>query len=72
MLFEWSLLGGFDAADIALQSCEHSNVWTDGSLVLDNVFGASSSGAGFYAIFLARLGEITSGSTLVMIILLQG
>ena len=63
---------GFDAGGAALRLPDNPNVWTDGSLVLDNVSGASSSGAGFYAIFLARLGEITSGSTLVMIILLQG
>ena len=49
LLFEWSLLGGFDAADIVLQSCEHPNVWTDGSLVLDEVSGVSSSGSGFFS-----------------------
>ena len=30
---------------------EHPDVWTDGSLVLDDVSGASSSGSGFYAHF---------------------
>ena len=40
---------GFDADDIALQSCEHPNVWTDGSLVLDEVSGVSSSGSGFFS-----------------------
>ena len=28
---------------------DHSNVWSDGSLVLDQVTGVSSSGAGFFA-----------------------
>ena len=28
---------------------DYSNVWTDGSLVLDKVAGISSSGAGFFA-----------------------
>ena len=39
----------FDAADIALQICEHPYVWTDGSLVLDQVSGVSSSGSWFYS-----------------------
>ena len=28
---------------------DHPNVWTDGSLVLDQVTGVSSSGAEFFA-----------------------
>ena len=37
LVFDWGLPDGFDAADIALQICEHPNVWTDASLVLDEV-----------------------------------
>ena len=49
MLFEWSLPDGFDADDVALRLPDNSHVWTDGSLVLDKVSGASSSGSGFDA-----------------------
>ena len=49
MLFEWSLLDEFDAGAVALRVPDDPNVWTDGSLVLGKVSGASSSGSGFYA-----------------------
>ena len=52
--------------DAALRLLDNPNVWTDGRLVLVKVSGASSSGAGFYAIFRARVGVITSGATLMM------
>ena len=35
--------------DAASSMLDHPNVWTDGSLVLDQVTGVSSSGAGFFA-----------------------
>ena len=37
----------FDAVEAASLLPDYPNVWTDGSLVLDEVTGASSSGAGF-------------------------
>ena len=40
---------GFDAVGAASQMPGDPNVWTDGSLVLDQVTGVSSSGAGFFA-----------------------
>ena len=46
---EWSPPEGFDGARAASFLPEHSNVWTDGSLVLDLITGVSSSGAGFFA-----------------------
>ena len=49
LLFDWSLPDEFDAADASLRLLDKSNVWTDGSLVLDEVSGDSSSGSGFYA-----------------------
>ena len=39
LLFERSLPDDFDAADIALQVCEHPDVCTDCGLVLDEVSG---------------------------------
>ena len=44
----WSPPDGYDQVAVCLVP-EHSNVWTDGSLVLDKVGGISSSGAGFFA-----------------------
>ena len=49
LVFDCGLPDGFDAADIALQICERPNVWTDGSLVLDEVSGVYSSGSGFFS-----------------------
>ena len=49
LLFDWSLPGDFDAADAALRLIDNPYVWTDGSLVLDEVSGVSSSGSGFYS-----------------------
>ena len=39
---------GFDAVGAASQMPDDPNVWTDGSLVLDQVTGVFSSGAGFF------------------------
>ena len=52
-LFKWGLPDEFDNGirhddGVALVG-DYPNVWTDGSLVLDEVSGASSSGSGFYA-----------------------
>ena len=46
---EWDLSGDFDHDVAAASLTEHPDVWTDGSLVLDQVAGISSSGAGFFA-----------------------
>ena len=43
LIFDCGLPRGFD--DAALQVSEQPDVWTDGSLVLDEVSGASSSGS---------------------------
>ena len=43
---EWSSPDGFDAVGAASQM---PDVWTDGGLVLDQVTGVPSSGAGFFA-----------------------
>ena len=45
LVAEWSLSDGFHAGEVA----SRTEVWTDGSLVLDQVTGVSSSGAGFFA-----------------------
>ena len=46
---------------------EVPNVWTDGSLVLDEVTGVSSSGSGFFA---HQSGEGVGGSMLILSVLL--
>ena len=45
---EWDLSGDFDHDVAAASLTEHPDVWTDGSLVLDQVTGISSSGSGFF------------------------
>ena len=49
LLTEWSLPDGFDAVEIASRMRDAPQVWTDGSLVLDQVTGVSAAGAGFFA-----------------------
>ena len=39
----------YDWVEVASLVPDHPNVWSDGSLVLDQVTGVSSSGAGFFA-----------------------
>ena len=46
---EWDPSGDFDPDDAAASLTDHPDVWTDGSLVLDQVTGVSSSGSGFFA-----------------------
>ena len=49
LIVEWNPSDDFDH-DMAVSSLpDHSNVWSDGSLVLAKVTGVSSSGAGFFA-----------------------
>ena len=45
---EWDLSGDFDHDAAVASLTEHPDVWTDGSLVLDQVTGVSSSGSGFF------------------------
>ena len=47
MVSEWSVPEGFDAVETASRMPDAPNVWTDGSLALDQVTGVSSSDAGF-------------------------
>ena len=49
LVTEWSLLDGFDAVEVASRMPDAPEVWTDGSLVLDQVTGVSAAGAGFFA-----------------------
>ena len=49
LITEWSSPDGFDSVEVASLVPDHPNVWSDGSLVLDQVTGVSSSGAGFFA-----------------------
>ena len=49
MITEWRLPDEYDRVEVASLVPDHPNVWSDGSLVLDQVTGVSSSGAGFFA-----------------------
>ena len=49
MITERGLPDGYDRVGVASLVPDQSNVWSDGSLVLDQVTGVSSSGAGFFA-----------------------
>ena len=49
MITEWSPPDEYDRVEVASCVPDHPNVWSDGSLVLDQVTGVSSSGAGFFA-----------------------
>ena len=49
LLAQWSPSDEFDHARAASSLSDHPTVWTDGSLVLDQVTGVSSSGSGFFA-----------------------
>ena len=49
LITEWGLPDGKDSVEDASLVPDHPNVWSDGSLVLDQVTGVSSSGAGFFA-----------------------
>ena len=49
LVAEWSPPDGVDAVGAASQMLGVPNFWTDGSLVLDQVTGVSSSAAGFFA-----------------------
>ena len=45
---EWGLPDGFDADQAAARMPDASQVWSDGSLVLDSVTGVSAAGAGLF------------------------
>ena len=46
LLDGWGPFDGHDVVEVASSLPHHPNVWTDGSLVLDQVTGVSASGAG--------------------------
>ena len=49
IITEWGPPDGYDRVGVASLVPDQPNVWSDGSLVLDQVTGVSSSGAGFFA-----------------------
>ena len=49
LVAEWGLSDDFDHDDAASSLTDYPDVWTDGSLVLDQLTGVSSSGSGFFA-----------------------
>ena len=49
LLCGWGPSDGYDEVEVASSLPHHTNVWTDGSLVLDQVAGVSASGAGFFS-----------------------
>ena len=66
MVAEWSSPCEFDRVEAASLIPDRPNVWSDGSLVLDQVTGVSSSGAGFLLTSLIATGEIGGGVMLIM------
>ena len=49
LVSEWSLPDGFDADEVSARMPDSSEVWSDGSMVLDSVTGVSAAGAGMFA-----------------------
>ena len=49
MITEWRPPDEYDRVEVASLVRDHPNVWSDGSLVHDQITGVSSSGAGFFA-----------------------
>ena len=47
MISDWHPPDGYDPVTCIVP--DYTNVWTDGSLILEKVAGISSSGAGFFA-----------------------
>ena len=45
----WSPPDGYDEVQVASSLPDFPNIWTDGSLVLDQVTGISASGPGFFS-----------------------
>ena len=69
LIFDSNLPRGFGSDDATLQISEHPDVWTDGSLVLDEVSGASSSGSGSILTFLELDGVRVGGVMLKNLVL---
>ena len=65
MVAERSLSGEFDSVEAASLVPDHPNVWSDGSLVLDQVSGVSHSGAGFLLSRLRIAGLVVGGVMLM-------
>ena len=63
---EWGLPPGYDEVEAAFLVPDHTNVWSDGSLVLDQVTGVSSSGAGCLHVRLVNSGVIGGGVMLTV------
>ena len=66
MVAEWSPPDEFDGVEAASLIPDHPNVWTDGSLVLDQFTGVSSSGAVFLLTSQIATGEIGGGVMLIV------
>ena len=49
MISEWSPPDEYERVEVASLVPDHPKVWSDGSLVFDQVTGVSTSGAGFFA-----------------------
>ena len=60
MVSGWSPPVRYDWVAVSHLVADHTNVWTDGSLILDKVAGISSSGAGFFADHAASFWDVRS------------
>ena len=65
LVSDWSPPNGYDPVAVSCIVPDYSNVWTDGSLVLDKVAGISSSGAGFFADHAASFWDVRSWVRLI-------
>ena len=60
LVSDWSPPDGYDPVAVSCIVPDYPNVWTDGSLVLDEVAGISSSGSGFFADHAASFWDVRS------------
>ena len=60
LVSDWSPPDGYDPVAVSCIVPDYTNVWTDGSLVLDKVAGISSSGAGLFADHAASFWDVRS------------
>ena len=71
LLCGWSPPDGYDEVQVASSLPDHPNVWTDGSLVLDQVTGVSLPPVlGSFLVLLRIAGVAIGGGILMMFVLM--
>ena len=61
------LLLGMMRLKLPLLVPDHTNIWSDGSLVLDQVTGVSSSGAGFFLHVRLMIAGVIGGGVMLTV-----